>query len=136
MITIEELKAYIFNEIYTRLGEVSLEGIFFSYEDVYNFDGMYISAQDQEYSIVYTEKGKERERISVKDKDEVLWYVLDSVSFNIAMEYAAKNREEGKDFRRVYFKKILEIYNLFGESFCSKKEKEIQRILKENPYND
>lgn len=44
--------------------------------------------------------------------------------------------EKEKDFRRALFKKELELCSLFGETFEKKKKKELEEILKRNPYND
>ena len=52
------------------------------------------------------------------------------------MEFAISNREKNKDFRRKLFEKEVEIYSLFGETFEKSKKREIEEILKENPYKD
>lgn len=52
------------------------------------------------------------------------------------MNFALCNREKGKDFRRAIFAKEKEIFSLFGQDFKKRKEKEIEEILKKNPYND
>ena len=52
------------------------------------------------------------------------------------MNFALCNREKEKDFRRAIFAKEKEIFSLFGQDFKKRKEKEIEEILKKNPYND
>ena len=61
---------------------------------------------------------------------------IDIISFDIAMDYAEKNRKEGEDFRRELFRKEIEIYSLFGDEYERKKRNEIEKILKRNPYSD
>ena len=46
------------------------------------------------------------------------------------------SNEKNKDFRRTFFSKEKEIFSLFGKDFEKRKEKEIEEILKENPYID
>ena len=69
-------------------------------------------------------------------KEKVLLYVLDIVSFDVAMNHAKRNRKENEDFRRELFKKEIEIYSLFGEKCEKKKRREVEKILKKKPYHD
>lgn len=62
--------------------------------------------------------------------DDVLWEVLEIVLFDIAMDYALKNREKGKDFRRRLFNKEIELFAKFGVEFKNKKVNEINNIFK------
>ena len=82
------------------------------------------------------EKGRIRSDIVTDEKREVLWSALQIFSINIIMNFALCNREKGKDFRRAIFAKEKEIFSLFGQDFKKRKEKEIEEILKKNPYND
>ena len=82
------------------------------------------------------EKGEIREKKIMLKKEDVLLYVIDIISFDIAMDYAEKNRKEGEDFRRELFRKEIEIYSLFGNEYERKKRNEIEKILKRNPYSD
>lgn len=95
-----------------------------------SIEGTYIFNQNNEYHILYTEKGKVKEDRVTSEKEEVLWCIVEIISFDIAMEYAIKNKKEGRAFRRALFKKEIEIYSLFGEKFEKKKRPEIEEILK------
>ncbi|MBD5463882.1 MAG: hypothetical protein HDR24_12650 [Lachnospiraceae bacterium] len=136
MLSTEELKNYIHNEIWTRLGNVSCSNLFFSEGSDNSVEGTYIFNKNNEYHILFTEKGKIRSDIVTDDKREVLWNAVEIFSTNIIMNFAICNREKGKDFRRTLFAKEKEIFSLFGEDFKKRKEKEIGEILKKNPYND
>lgn len=98
--------------------------------------GTYIFTKNNEYHILFTEKGKVRSDIVTNDKREVLWNAIAIFSTNIIMNFAICNREKGKDFRRAFFAKEKEIFSLFGKDFEKRKDEEIQEILKRNPYND
>lgn len=136
MLSTIELEKYIKKEILDRLVEVNWGDINFKEGNPNSIEGTYIFVQNNEYHVLYTEKGKVKEDRITSEKEEVLWCVMDIISFDIAMEYAKKNREEGRDFRRALFEKEIEIYSLFGEKFEKKKRLEIEEILKKNPYND
>lgn len=136
MYTTIELKRYIINQIENKIGSVDWRKINFAEGNENSAEGTYIFSRDNVYHILFTEKGKLREDKITTDEKEVIRSVLDIVSFNIAMEFAISNREKNKDFRRKLFEKEVEIYSLFGETFEKSKKREIEEILKENPYKD
>lgn len=136
MLSTIELEKYIKKEILDRLGKVNWGDINFKEGNKNSIEGTYIFNQNNEYHILYTEKGKVKEDRVTSEKEEVLWCIVEIISFDIAMEYAIKNKEEGRDFRRALFKKEIEIYSLFGEKFEKKERLEIEEILRKNPYND
>lgn len=136
MYTTIELKRYIINQIENKIGSVDWRKINFAEGNENSAEGTYIFSRDNVYHILFTEKGKVREDKITTDEKEVIRSVLDIVSFDIAMEFAIINREKNKDFRRKLFEKEVEIYSLFGETFEKSKKREIEEILKENPYKD
>ena len=136
MYTTIELKRYIINQIENKIGSVDWRKINFAEGNENSAEGTYIFSRDNVYHILFTEKGKVREDKITIDEKEVIRSVLDIVSFDIAMEFAISNREKNKDFRRKLFEKEVEIYSLFGETFEKSKKREIEEILKENPYKD
>ena len=136
MYTTIELKRYIINQIENKIGSVDWRKINFAEGNENSAEGTYIFSRDNVYHILFTEKGKVREDKITTDEKEVIRNVLDIVSFDIAMEFAISNREKNKDFRRKLFEKEVEIYSLFGETFEKSKKREIEEILKENPYKD
>ena len=72
-------------------------------------EGTYIFNKNNEYHILFTEKGKIRSDIVTDKKREVLWNAVNIISANIIINFAICNREKGKDFRRALFAKEKEI---------------------------
>lgn len=136
MLSTEELKEYVYNEIQGKLGRVTCNGLIFKEGTDNSVEGTYIFNKENNYHILFTEKGKIRNDIVTNDEREVLWNALEVFSTNIIMEFAMKNREKGKDFRRALFAKEKEIFSLYGEDFSKRKNKEIEEIIERNPYND
>ena len=136
MLSTEELKNYIYNEIRMKLGDIYCDNLFFSEGADNSVEGTYIFNKNNEYHILYTEKGKIRSEIVTDEKREVLWNAVKIISAKIIMDFAMCNREKGKDFRRALFVKENEIFSLFGEDFEKRKKEEIEQILKNNSYND
>ncbi len=136
MLSTEELEKYIYNEVCTRLGNVICGNLFFAEGTDNSIEGSYIFSKNEEYHILFTEKGKIRSDIVTNEERDVLWNVLQIITPNIAMEYALRNRENGRDFRRAFFTKEKEIFSMFGKDFEKRKDAEIEEILSRNPYND
>lgn len=136
MLSTEKLKQYIYNEVQTRLGNVVCSNLFFAEGTNDSIEGTYIFNKDNEYHILFTEKGKIRSDIVTNEEREVLWNALGILSANIIIDFAMQNRKTRKDFRRNLFAKEIEIYSLFGKDFEKRKSEEIADILKRNPYTD
>lgn len=136
MLSSEELKEYVYKEIQDKLGEITCSSLFFEEGTDNSIEGTYIFNKNNNYHILFTEKGKIRNDIVTNDEREVLWNALEIFSTNIIMEFAIKNREKGKDFRRALFAREKEIFALYGEDFFKRKNEEIEKILEKNPYND
>ncbi len=136
MLSTEELKKYVQSEIQTRLGNVSYNSLFFTEGTDNSVEGTYIFSKNNEYHILFTEKGKIRNDIITNEEREVLWKALEIISTPIIMDFAIRNREKGRDFRRTLFAKEKEIFSMFGKDFEKRKNAEIEDILNRNPYND
>lgn len=136
MYTTIELKQYVKEQIESKIGNVNWETIKFEEGNEKSAEGTYIFSKDNVYHVLFAEKGKVRDEKITTDEKDIIISVLDIVSFDIAMEFAINNREKNKDFRIKLFEKEVEIYSLFGDEFKNYKKREIEEILKQNPYKD
>lgn len=136
MLETKELEREIKARITNVMPNLELNQIRFCVGNDNSPEGTYIYMKNNKYYYVFTEKGKIREKKELETEGDVLWYVLEVVLFNVAMDYAIKNQESGKDFRRILFAKEIELYSEFGEDFRVRKAEEINKILEINPYVD
>lgn len=136
MLSTEELREYIEREIQSKIGPISCDYVFFKEGTDNSIEGTYIFSRDNAYHIIFTEKGKIRSDIVTQDEREVLWNAIEIFSNNIIMNFAMKNREANRDFRRALFEKEKQIFALFGEDFLQRKKAEIEEILERNPFID
>ncbi len=136
MYTTIELNQYVKEQIESKIGNVNWGTIKFEEGNEKSVEGTYIFSKDNEYHVLFAEKGKVRDEKITTDEKDIIISVLDIVSFDIAMEFAIDNREKNKDFRIKLFEKEVEIYSLFGDEFKNYKKREIEEILKQNPYKD
>lgn len=136
MQTTQELEQNIKQKINEIIPNVNLQIINFAEGSDNNPEGIYVFTENDKYIYMYTEKGIIREKKVLTDEIELLWNILNPVLFEIAMEYATSNRQNGKDFRRALFVKEIELFSLFGDDFKKRKTDEIESILFKNPYID
>ena len=136
MLTTSELEHHIKNIFKQVLPNVEMRFITFAHGNCNSPEGTYVFSENEQYHYLITEKGKIGLDEVILDERKVLWHVADNIIFNIALEFAAKNRQDGKDFRRKLFEKEIELFSLFGEDFRERKENEIQEILLNNPFVD
>ena len=103
----EELKNYVYNEVQTRLGEVSCGNLFFAEGTDNSVEGTYIFNKNNEYHILFTEKGKIRSDIVTDKKREVLWNAVNIISANIII----------KTYRKL--PQIQLMFRIFSNIFCN-----------------
>lgn len=134
--TTNELEHEIKSRINKIMPELNMSQIRFCKGNDNSPEGTYIYFQNGRYHYIFTEKGRIRVHEELSSVSDVLWKVLNIVLDDISIDYAMKNREEGKDFRRPLFKKEIELFSKFGDEFEKRKINEINEILAENPFYD
>ena len=97
---------------------------------------VYIYAEDGKYHYISIGDRGELTHREFTSEDDVLYALLNSFIFQIALNYEMEHREPGKDFRRIYFAKQSELYSKFGKEFEERKTAQINEILREHPYHD
>ena len=132
----DELKTYIMDEINSKIDGAIWNGVYF-FKGRNNYpEGTYVYSENEKYHIVSIEKGKIIEKIEYESLVDILWDVLEVVSFPISTKYATENFDKRFDYRRKLFENQIDLYSRFGENFKNKKIKEIKKILEKNPYLD
>lgn len=91
-------------------------------------DGYHIDAVGDRGGIVCEKKFKDIEDVYF----ELCWDLVSSISIN----YASRNRVDGKDWRRIMFSKRLSLLENMGIQYYQRGKTVIDNILLENPYND
>jgi len=84
---------------------------------------------------IVTEKGQEFERRNTANPDDILYWMISDLTFEMAFSYERANRKESEDFRRQMFNKHIELLKSINPAWAERKEKEIQEILSEVPYD-
>jgi hypothetical protein len=90
----------------------------------------------QGYHFVVVERGTERSRFTTRDLDELFYKIFQSVSFNLACDYELAHRIETQDFRRLLFKRQVDLLSEVSEGWGRRRSKEHEEILREHPFDD
>lgn len=91
---------------------------------------------DSEYFYVVTERGRELERRIAKNEDEILYWLISDLVFDLASQYELKHRVPGRSFRRVLFSKRIELMEKIKPEWAERTRQDIQKTLEAHPYND
>ncbi len=95
-----------------------------------------IAVYDNGYHFIIEERGQELERRTTRDIDELLYWIFNSITFNMACSYELSHRVPGEDSRRLLFRRQVELLDSLSPAFSARKRAEIESILKEYPYED
>lgn len=136
MLNTEEIEKEIKKIICEKIPEANFQNLVFSKEYRNENERICVYSEGINYIALISERGEVVEKKVMNEIIDVLYFVINKVTFRIALEYAIENREKNKDFRRKLFSKEVELFSLFGEDFKLKKLNEIESIILENPYND
>lgn len=85
---------------------------------------------------VRSERGQEFERKYTEKLDDLLFWVFESVTHELASKYAARNGPEDKDFRRMMFEKQEELLGILNIDWRFAVEEEHNKILTQHPFDD
>ena len=88
------------------------------------------------YHYVSTERGRENERRIATEEDEILYWLLSDIVFDLSCSFEVKHRVNGQSFRRLLFAKELELMRSLRPEWEMRKRSEINAILAKAPYDD
>jgi hypothetical protein len=89
-----------------------------------------------EYHFVVAERGLEFERQKTRNVDDILYWLVEGDVGGLARTWELKNRIEGQDSRRLWFKKEIELLEKVNPEWATRKEAEQKQVLAEHPFND
>jgi hypothetical protein len=96
----------------------------------------HVEYKDGFFFYVVTEKGMELERRKTCDENELLFWLIRSLTSDMASEYEKNNRDNSEDFRRKYFSKNLEILKAINPKWAEIERHRYNTILVNNPFSD
>ena len=88
------------------------------------------------YHYIISERGKEYERRTTTDLDELLYWIFDGLTSSMAWRYEVRHRREGEDPRRQAFAKQLELIGTLSAVWADRVRKELEEVLRRHPFHD
>ena len=85
---------------------------------------------------VIWERGREHERRTTEELDELLYWLMKDIVFRMASDYELHHRIPNQDFRRLLFNTKLNLLKRINADFYNRGKDEIDKILIDAPYND
>jgi Immunity protein 63 len=98
--------------------------------------GAYVERGDGAYAYVVWERGVELQRRITHDPDEVLYWLVSDLTFEMALEYELSHRRKHRDSRRLLFEKHLELLATVNHTWSERQRLEYDRTLQEHPFLD
>lgn len=88
------------------------------------------------FSYIVTERGRELERRTTIDPDELLYWLVSDLTSAMASDYELAHRVTNQDFRRLLFKKHIELLAAVNSGWSQRKQEEYDRVLVGHPFCD
>jgi hypothetical protein len=88
------------------------------------------------YHYVVTERGSEFERRKTHDSDELMYWLLYDVVFDLAASFEVEHRMEGRDFRRLMFEKEVEYMAILSPHWAQRVSDHNATVLEQHPFSD
>lgn len=88
------------------------------------------------YDFVVSERGKEFERRSSSDIDELLYWVFRTVTFSLAADYECGHRRAGEDSRRQLFAIQLDMLKKLSPDWAEREDAYLRGVLRQHPFQD
>ncbi|NMH60978.1 Imm63 family immunity protein [Alteromonas ponticola] len=96
----------------------------------------YIEIGDDVYLYLSSERGYQIFKKEVSNYDELLYLIFSNITHKMAVNYELRNRNSEEDCRRTIFSKQLELLGTVKAEWRCKREKEIEAILRNAPFED
>lgn len=89
----------------------------------------HVEFDGQSYHVVEIERGAEWGRRSSKDFDEVVFWILEFVTFEMASDYAAEHRTDDQEFRSVLFIHQVHLMEKMNIEFAGRLRAKYSKLL-------
>ncbi|HTE20000.1 MAG TPA: Imm63 family immunity protein [Armatimonadota bacterium] len=96
----------------------------------------HIEVDARGYHYVLEERGIERARVTTHDLGELLYKIFEGVTFSMALRDERSHRVRGRDSRRYYFRRQLELLSKLCPEWAGRQAERHERILRDHPFDD
>lgn len=86
------------------------------------------------YHYVTVERGQELERLTTNDFGELLFYIFRNAAFSLACAYEREHRVENQDFRRILFRRQIELLATLFPHWGDRESRRHAEILQKTSF--
>lgn len=101
-----------------------------------DFGYPHIEVDENGYHFVVIERGREIERQTTRDLDELLYIIFEFSTSEIARQHELSNRKKNADPRRIFFAKQEELLTKLNPEWGARRQIEHKKILIKHPFDD
>jgi hypothetical protein len=136
-LSLSEIKMYV-NDMASRINVDMGKHFAYSYgypENLYEYP--YVEVHKDGYCFIVKDRGQITVEKHTQDIQELLYWIFEFVTFDIALDFAVKHPFPASwQQRRIMWKKQLELLNTISPGFKEQRRRDITEILAKNPAND
>lgn len=99
-------------------------------------DGSHHVEISDAYYLITTERGQELHRRRTTDVDELLYWLMGSLTSSMSWSYELAHRRVSEDSRRQAFAKQVELLSTLSSEWAERRQKEQADILERHPFHD
>ncbi|MDB5294375.1 MAG: hypothetical protein JWO31_358 [Phycisphaerales bacterium] len=96
----------------------------------------HVEVDGRGYHYVVVERGRELQRVTTPDIDELLYCVFESITFSLAAKAASARNAVTGNYRRGLFARQVELLESLSAPWAARKAADHQRTLLEHPFDD
>jgi hypothetical protein len=96
----------------------------------------YVEVSEDQYHFVVVERGQEITRQSTQSYDELLFWIFECATHNLAFNFELTHRIEDRDCRRMAFPKQVEPMGRISPAMATRLGRHTEAILEQAPSDD
>lgn len=96
----------------------------------------HIEVNQTGYHYIVIERGDVLEHRTTRDAQELLYHIFNAVTAELALRHVLAQNVESEDSRRLAFRREIELLSILSPEWADRRSREIQKILKEHPFDD
>ena len=106
------------------------------YETPQDLGYSHVELRNGIFHYITTERGAEIARRSTSDPEELMYWLISKLTWEMALRYELEHRNDPQDFRRILFRRQTELLMDINPIWAKKKKAELDAILADHPYLD
>lgn len=96
----------------------------------------HIESNGNAFAYVITERGEEYKRKTTTNEDDILYWLVHDLTWEMASRFELAHRKPNVDSRRLLFQKHLELLGTIDYRWEKRLDAEYETVLEQHPFRD